>query len=286
VYVETFSPQLRSFLSAPAESWLWGDVTHRARAPLPAPEEMSLFPGFAIGILALLGVFGSVFPRRLRIGLAAGVVACALLSLGVRDVDGPQRYLTPFRLLFDFAPGWDGVRTPGRINTMTSLGLALLAGAGLCVLVRALRTRSPRFAAAAGVLCVAVILLEGLGPLAHPVVPLPPDAVRLEAAPQLHLPTGFEADAKYSYWSTDGFPEIVNGTGGFDPDGYDALRREIVGFPDEQSVRVLRTLGVRSVLLYPDAAAGTPWEGAAARPTAGLGVERAQVGDVVVFRLR
>jgi hypothetical protein len=82
---------------------------------------MSLFPGFAIGILALLGLFGSVFPRRLRIGLGAGVVVCALLSLGVRDVDGPERYLTPFRLLFDFAPGWDGVRTPGRINTLTSL---------------------------------------------------------------------------------------------------------------------------------------------------------------------
>ena len=45
-YVETFSPRLRSFLAAPEESWLLGDATLRARAPLPAPEEMSLFPGF------------------------------------------------------------------------------------------------------------------------------------------------------------------------------------------------------------------------------------------------
>jgi hypothetical protein len=285
-YVETFSPQLRSFLSAPAESWLWGDVTHRARAPLPAPEEMSLFPGLAIGILALLGVFGSVFPRRLRVGLAAGVVVCALLSLGVRDVDGPERYLTPFRLLFDFAPGWDGVRTPGRINTLTSLGLALLAGAGLCLVVRRLRVRSRPLAAAAGVLGVAAILVEGLGPLTHPRVPPPPDAVRLEAAPQLHLPAGFKDDLRYSYWSTAGFPETVNGAGGFDPDGYDALRKAIAGFPDAESMRVLRLLGVKSVLLHPDVAVGTPWEGAAARSTTGLAVERAQVGDVVVFRLR
>jgi hypothetical protein len=285
-YVETFSPQLRSFLSAPAESWLWGGVTHRARAPLPAPDEMSLFPGFAIGILALLGLFGSVFTRRLRIGLGAGVVVCALLSLGVRDVDGPERYLTPFRLLFDFAPGWDGVRTPGRINTLTSLGLALLAGAGLCVLVRALRTRSPRFATAAGALGVVVILLEGLGPLAHPRVPPPPAAVRLEAAPQLNLPAGFKDDLRYSYWTTAGLPETVNGAGGFDPDGYDALRRAIADFPDAESLRVLRELGVRSVLLHPSATVGTPWEGAATRPIAGLGVERARVGDVVVFRLR
>jgi hypothetical protein len=285
-YVETFSPQLRSFLSAPAESWLWGDVTHRARAPLPAPDEMSLFPGFAIGILALLGLFGSVFPRRLRIGLGVGVVVCGLLSLGVRDVDGPEQYLTPFRLLFDFAPGWDGVRTPGRINTMTSLGLALLAGAGLCVLVRALRVRSTRLATAAAVLGVAAILVEGLGPLAHPRVPPPPAAVRLEAAPQLNLPAGFKDDLRYSYWTTAGFPETVNGAGGFDPDGYDALRKAISSFPDAGSVRVLRELGVRAVLLHPDEAVGTPWEGAATRPTAGLGVERAQVGDVIVFRLR
>jgi hypothetical protein len=285
-YVETFSPQLRSFLSAPAESWLWGDVTHRARAPLPAPEEMSLFPGLAIGILALLGVFGSVLPRRLRVGLGAGVVVCALLSLGVRDVDGPERYLTPFRLLFDFAPGWDGVRTPGRINTLTSLGLALLAGAGLCLVVRRLRVRSRPLATAAGVLGVAAILLEGLGPLTHPRVPPPPEAVRLEAAPQLHLPAGFKDDLRYSYWSTAGFPETVNGAGGFDPDGYDALRKAIGGFPDAESVRVLRQLGVKSVLLHPDVAVGTPWEGAAGRSTTGLAVERAQVGDAVVFRLR
>jgi hypothetical protein len=285
-YVESFSPRARSLLSAPEQSWLWGDATLRARASLSAPDEMSLFPGLTIGLLALVGVFGSVLPRRLRIGLAVGVVTCALLSLGVRDVEGLARYATPFRLLFDFAPGWDGVRTPGRINTLTSLGLALLAGAGLSAIVRALRARAPAMAMAVGLLGVALILAEGLGPLAHPRVPAPPRAVRLEAGPQLHLPAGFKDDLRYSYWSTAGFPATVNGAGGFDPDGYDALRKELSGFPDERSVARLRDLGVRSVLLYPDAAAGTAWEGAATKPTAGLAVERVQVGDVVVFRLR
>ena len=44
-YVQSFSPQTRSFLAAPEQSWLWGGATLRARAPLPAPDEMSLFPG-------------------------------------------------------------------------------------------------------------------------------------------------------------------------------------------------------------------------------------------------
>jgi hypothetical protein len=282
-YVETFSPRPRSFLAAPEESWLLGDATKRARAPLPAPAEMSLFPGFTICLLALVGALGSVFSRRLRIGLVLGTVACAVLSLGVRDVDGPARYLTPYRFLFDFVPGWDGVRTPGRINTLTSLGLALLAGAGLCVVVRALRGRSPAAAVAAGVLGVGLVLVEGLGPLTHPAVSPPPSAVRVEFGPQFQLPPN---DSLYMYWSTDGFPKIVNGFGGFDPTGYDRLRKEVAGFPDARSVEALRALGVRTVLFHPEFAPGTPWEGALDKPTDGLGLERRRVGDVTVFRVR
>jgi hypothetical protein len=88
------------------------------------------------------------------------------------------------------------------------------------------------------------------------------------------------------YWSTDGFPEIVNGFGGFDPTGYDRLRKEVAGFPDRRSVEALRQLGVRSVLFHPEFAPGTAWEAALEKPTAGLGLERRQVGDVTVFRVR
>ena len=287
-YVETFSPELRSFLAAPAQSWLWGDASHRARAPLPAPDEMSLFPGLAISLLALLGCLGSVFTRRLRVGLTSGVVACAALSLGVRDASGLDRYVTPYRFLFDFAPGWDGVRTPGQINTLTSLGLALLAGAGLCVLLRYLQTRTqaPGVAAVVGVALVGVILVEGLGPLAHPKVPTPPVAVRVAEAPQLHLPAGFHDDLVYSYWSTAGYPATVNGAGGFDPDAYDQLRKNIKDFPDAQSVAALRELGVVSVLLHPERADGTLWAGAAAKPISGLALTRESVDGVILFRLR
>ena len=42
----------------------------------------------------------------------------------------------PYRLLYDFAPGWDGVRVPGRVFTLATLFYALLAGAGVQWLVR------------------------------------------------------------------------------------------------------------------------------------------------------
>jgi hypothetical protein len=284
--VDSFSPRPRSFFAAPEESKPWGRITSRARATLEAPDEESLFPGLAVSVLVLFGVFGFTLSRKLRIGLAVGVVVCALLSLGVRDVEGARRYLTPYRFLFEFAPGWDGVRAPGRINTLTSLGLALLAGAGVCVVARLLEERrGTRFAHAAAGTLVAVILLEGLGPLAHPRVPTPPTAVRLEAAPELHLPAGFRNDLQYSYYSTAGFPPTVNGAGGFDPAGYGALRREIAGFPDSRSVAALRTLGVRTVLLYPDAAVGSAWEDAASKSVGGLGIERERIGNTIVYRL-
>lgn len=283
-YVEGFSPRLRSFLAAPLHSWLWADATYRARKPLGAYDEQSLFPGLTIVALAVVGAFGGVLSRRLRIGLVVGVAACALLSLGVRDVTGPEKYLTPYRFLFDFAPGWDGVRTPGRINNLTSLGLALLAGAGLCVVVRRLRSRSLPAAAVAGVALVLAILLEGLGPLTHPRVPPVPEAVRNAPAPHLHLPT--EDDILYVYWSTAGFPATVNGIGGFDPDGYYRLRQEATDFPDSKSVAALRRLGVRSVLVHPDLAVGTVWEDAATKAVRGLGIDREVVDGVVLFRLR
>ena len=40
----------------------------------------------------------------------------------------------PYRLLYDFAPGWNGVRVPGRIFTLATLFYALLVGAGVQLL--------------------------------------------------------------------------------------------------------------------------------------------------------
>jgi hypothetical protein len=280
--VVDFSPPRTSFLAAPVESWLWADATRRVREKFGAYDEMVLFPGLAISLLAVLGALGSVLSLRLRIGLVVGVITCALLSLGLRA----DTELTPYRLLFDFAPGWDGVRTPSRINALTSLGLAVLAGAGVCVLVRIARARQAVVATALGLLLVAAILTEGLGPLDHPRVPPPPVAVRLEAAPQFHLPAGFFDDPLYSYWSTAGFPKTVNGAGGFDPNPYDRLRETVSNFPDTRSVEVLRALGVRSVLFHPEQAQGTSWEGAENRPIVGLPLTRQTVDGVVVYRLR
>ena len=127
---------------APEESWLWGDLSSRARGPgSRLRTEMSTSRALRSASSCCSASSDPCYPRRLRIGLGAAVVV-SVLSSRVRDVDGLQRFVTPFRLLFDFAPGWDGVRTPGKDHT--SLGLALWrapACAWSCGLCGRARTR-------------------------------------------------------------------------------------------------------------------------------------------------
>ena len=67
-------------------------------------------PGGLILALAIVGLFCSVYPRRLRVGLAVGI--------GGRARSWPLDWGStiagyPIRLLYDYAPGWNGVRVPG-----------------------------------------------------------------------------------------------------------------------------------------------------------------------------
>src|SRR5436190_5009518 len=167
--VAFYSPPLRGFVAAPSFSYVWGGPTADQRATLRrgAAIEQTLFPGVTVSLLALLGLASGAYSLGLRIGLLAGTLVCFAFSLGLRDGSDPDRGFMPFRFLYDFAPGWDNVRTPGRINNLTSLGLALLAGAGLTLVVRGVRRLSARGAVAsvvAGAL-VTAILIEGFGPI-------------------------------------------------------------------------------------------------------------------------
>jgi hypothetical protein len=103
--------------------------------------------------------------------------------------------------------------------------------------------------------------------------------------PQLHLPSDDLADSRYSYWSIAGFPLMANGYGGFAPSGQERLRMVTASFPDRESVAFLRDLGIRTVILHRDLAAGTPLADAAQRPTRGLPLVREDRGEVVLYRL-
>ena len=209
-----------------------------------------------------------------------------MLSLGFQ-LNGIS-WLYPYRWLYEVLPGWQGIRVPGRIHTLTTLCLALLAAAGAQALVARARTRWGGRAAAAimATLCLA-ILAEGWGFADHPTVELAPPGQRAAPQPALHLPTGAFDNRRYVLWSTDGFPRLVNGRGSFIPRQFDELMRVTARFPDARSVAYLRRLGVRSVTVHlARTAAGSPLRRASTRSLRGLDLERTRRGAVVLFVLR
>lgn len=284
--VAYFSPPPRAFIAASRYDWLWSGPTSHTRATLRWSVEQTLFPGVTVILLALLGLASTSYSRRLRGGLVAATIVCVALSLGLPSAAHPDRGLTPFRVLRDFAPGWNGVRTPGRINNLTSLALALLAGAGIALVVRVVgrfRVRGVGYLAPAGL--TVAILVEGFGPLPHVHVPAPPPGQFAAPAPQLNLPTKAGLDGLYAYWGIGSFPRMANAASSFDPALVRDIRAASKVFPSPGSVQLFRRLGIRTVILHRNLARGTPWRNVAHRSIAGLGITRRDEGDLVMYRL-
>jgi hypothetical protein len=281
--VDFYSPPPSGLLAAPSESYVWGSVTEGPRSHLSWPQEQVLHPGLTVVLLALVGLFVPTASPALRRGLLIGMVVTGVLALGFAYAQGYYGY----RLLYNFLPGWQGIRTPGRLFTLTTLGLALLAGLGATWFLGAMKRFAGPVSFVAGGLIAGLVLLEGAGTLVRFEVPLPPTVVNEVSAPLFHLPSDDQHDSEYMVWSTEGFPEMVNGVSGFPPDFQSDLRGSVgKSFPDEATVAQLREIGVRTVLLHRDRAEGTHWDEIYFRPVPeGLGVVRREVGDVVLFEL-
>jgi hypothetical protein len=290
--VAGFSGPLKVFLAAPEENFVWGDATAGIRTSLTDIPEKTLFPGLAIVALALVGLVSSSLSRRMRIGLLVGTIAIMILELGF-TLEG--NLLWPYRWLYDVLPGWNAIRTPGRLATFSSLTLALLAAAGAEALLWALRRHglpSWAFAAAAGLL-VLVIVTEGrslpFDPFDNQAEPrVPPQAVSTAdvPTPQLHLPAlTAKENRAYQLASTDGFPDIVNGRASTNPRPIQALIRDMSTFPDAATVRLLQDYGVRTVILHLGLTEGTPQAGAARKPIEGLPLTMTRRGGLVIYEV-
>jgi hypothetical protein len=295
--VKNYSAGPAAWLSAPKENRVWGDVTAEEREHVHSKNESVFFPGGLIFVLALAGLAASLLTPRLRLGLLATIIVCSVLALGF----GLTGAGYPYRIFYDHAPGFDGVRVPGRIFTTATLAYALLAGAGAQLLARRAREWGERRSLRGVELAVASALVigvigEGAGHLADPVVPQPTRAEIGLPGPRLDLPTDGPADRVWQYFSTDGFYEIPIGNSTFDIPAVDDLRGGLEGFPDRASVEKLRYYNIRTVVLHlklpklpgivgyahpepPDVIA------ASAKPIAGLGVTSKRIGSIVIYSI-
>ncbi|MEE6262277.1 hypothetical protein V1633_27715 [Plantactinospora sonchi] len=131
--VEMFSPPWRGFLTAPTENWLWGERHAAARETLSFVGEMTLLPGVVLIGLAFAGLFYSAWRVRHRVLLALGVLVSVALASGTTfGGDGNPGYAT----LVLHVPGWDAIRTSGRLVLWTTLLLGILAAGALTALTR------------------------------------------------------------------------------------------------------------------------------------------------------
>lgn len=130
--VAAFSGPPQEFLVASEDSRVWGAATKPLRDTVSVVPEQTLFPGLAILALAIFGLRAGTLSRRLRRSLGIAALAFAILSLGFK-LNGVS-WLYPYRWLYELLPGWQGIRVPGRLHTLTTLCLALLAAGGAAAL--------------------------------------------------------------------------------------------------------------------------------------------------------
>ena len=285
-----YSPPAYGFLTAPAQSWLWGGEHSGLRAAMKAPNEGSLLLGYVVIGLALAGLLYSIWPYYVRFLLLLGMIGSVVLAMGT---SAPLHGKLSYVVLHRFLPGFDGIRTPGRLVLWTSLLAGILAAGAVSAFVERVREfTAERVPARPGpvlqlamLLPLALVLVEGVSASPHPEVPPVPAAMRQAEPPLLVLPSDQENDEMTMAWSTDGFPAIVNGGSGFIPTRLREAREILTNFPDAASIRLLRDMGVRTVVVVKSKVAGTPFAAAADADVSGLGIEREDTDDAVIYRI-
>ena len=233
-----------------------------------------------VALAGLLGVSARGRRMAARIAreptawFAAFAIAAAALSFGPEVRSGGRLVVpeAPYRLLYDYVPGVDGLRVPARFAMIVALSLGVLGGLG----VRALERLGPR-GAMTGLACAAFFVAEaGAAPLPldrylpaegavapparllEPGAPppvyryvrtLPADAVLAE------FPFGARAwEVRYMYASIAHGRRLVNGYSGGFPAQYmraAPLLRDVSRRPDD-AWRRLRAAGTTHVIVHED----------------------------------
>jgi hypothetical protein len=281
-YVALFSPTPRSLFVAPQNSLPWGALHNDARNALGnASNEKALLCGYVLYLLALGGLFLSVWSPTQRVLLFAGTFFGFLFALGT---NGPA-----YRLLYLYLPGFDGSRTPGRLVLWPTIFLAVLA-AGLVTKLAQLAHEAtlPQWSVVAArvvtIPLLVLVLAEGVPEMAHPDVEGEPAAMAVAPAPFMVLPSDEGVDNNILLWSTNGFPAMVNGAASYTAPDHQAIRDVMQTFPSRPSLDQLHRLGIRSVVVVRDRVAGTPYEAVLNAPAV-PGVTRQDIGPDVLFTI-
>jgi hypothetical protein len=213
----------------------------------PVPDERSLFPGTATLILATAAFVPPVAPSAwMYLALTAFSFDAALGMNGIL-----------FPLLHQVAPPLTSLRAPARFGALVLLSLSVLAGYGAAKIIAGRPRAATAFAAIATIWCLAEFWCAPMGVRLNQEPPTeahrwlssqPPGTVVVEM-PVPRNDALWLYETTYVIRSTHHWQPLVNGYSGFAPREYIQTLDNLRGFPDERSIRRLRALGVRFVLL-------------------------------------
>ncbi|MBI2827977.1 MAG: hypothetical protein HYX77_01735 [Acidobacteria bacterium] len=200
-----------------------------------------------------------------------GLAAALWLSLGPLPQSGgrPIEIAAPYRLLYEYVPGFEGLRVPARFAMIVAFMLAVLAGYGAQAAARYRAGRVALFLAGIMFFLEATHIpftVNGMTPLRGFTTPearlyrparapavyremarQPPDSVVVE------LPIGQpDYDLRAMYYSTVHWRPVLNGYSGFFPPQYGQLAAALseMGRHPEVSLRALRASGATHAIVH------------------------------------
>ena len=257
-----------SFWSAKRSDWLAASPDNRLWNQPTADNfrhiEQALFPGLALVLLALVGLTYPGF-RREKWVLLAIVIGAIILSFGLTGWILGRETALPYRLFYDWLPGFKAIRVPARFGLLALVGLGGLAGLGVARIWQLARPRIPsKFHLWSGIslfaLGLAIFTLESISiidlPEPLPVEDVPPYYAWMDEnpAPTIELPMGEGevASAWPNFWSMMHWNDVVNGYSGLVPPTYLEMRERMRAFPADGTIELLQGIGVETVLIHED----------------------------------
>jgi hypothetical protein len=232
-----YSARVSDFFRAHDRSALWGDRMLSGRQP-----ERALFPGVMILVLGAIALVPPLGKTRL-VHAAAGFTLFEI-SLGLNGFI--------YTYLYEGFGFVRGLRVPARASIFVGMALALLSGFA----VRRMLAARPRWTPAI-VAALTILIGIDLHPLLklEPVWPEPPPIYGAVAGSHgvvlAEFPYGgsrrFTSNVPFMYFSLWHWADMVNGYSGHIPEGQEEFEKGILGFPDAQSLELVRSRGATHV---------------------------------------
>lgn len=246
IEIARYSARALSYLATSQFNWLWGWTSDRWGAP-----ELRLFPGL---VAVLLGAASMLHPRR---GLAALYLVAMVLAVDLSF--GPNGLL--YGRLAAHVGGLQGFRALARFGMVVGALIAVLAALGTQAVLMRLTSGSTWRRTFVPIIGVAM-LVEYAGrpiPMSFAVEAAPADLYKVlrqaEPGPIIEFPVPAPnalpgADPYFQAWSIWHWRPLLNGYSGFYAPHYLKALPVLATFPDARSIALLRSQGVRYVIVH------------------------------------